>query len=51
MASIKPGDPASNVSLTDQHGRPFDLAEFRGKKWVVLFLYPHDNTPVCTREA
>ncbi|HEY3321234.1 MAG TPA: peroxiredoxin [Planctomycetota bacterium] len=51
MTAIKQGDPAPDVRLTDQHGRSFDLAEFRGKKWVVLFFYPKDDSPVCTREA
>jgi peroxiredoxin Q/BCP len=49
--SIKQGDPAPDVHSTDQHGRPFDLTEFRDKRWVVLFFYPKDASPVCTREA
>ncbi|MCE9547474.1 MAG: peroxiredoxin [Planctomycetia bacterium] len=51
MPSIQPGDPAPNVSGVTHDGQPFSLADFRGQQAVVLFFYPKDGTPVCTREA
>ena len=48
---IAVGDPAPAVSLHLQDGRTVPLADFRGKRSVVLFFYPKDNTPVCTAEA
>lgn len=41
---------APDFTLPDQDGRPVSLADFRGKK-VVLYFYPRDNTPGCTRQA
>jgi len=51
MKSIREGDIAPDFQAVDQEGRPLSLADFRGKKWVVLFFYPKDGTPVCTKEA
>ena len=48
---LKPGDRAPEVNLEDQDGRPFLLSSYRGKSPVVLFFYPKDDTPVCTKEA
>lgn len=45
-----PGDPAPNFSAIDQHGSSIDLESFAGK-WVVLYFYPKDDTPGCTKEA
>ena len=36
--------------MNDQNGNPVSLADFRGKR-VVLYFYPRDNTPGCTRQA
>lgn len=47
---LKPGDPAPAFSLPDANGHPVQLADFRGKR-VVLYFYPRDNTPGCTKEA
>lgn len=47
---LKPGDLAPDFSLTDANGDLVNLADFRGK-WVVLYFYPRDNTPGCTKEA
>ena len=44
------GDRAPEFTLTDKDGRSVSLSEFRGKK-VVLYFYPKDNTPGCTRQA
>lgn len=45
------GDAAPDVSLPLHDGRTVRLADYRGKKAVVVFFYPRDNTPVCTKEA
>jgi len=44
------GDPAPDLSLPDQQGKPVTLKNFRGKQ-VVLYFYPKDDTPGCTIEA
>ena len=44
------GDPAPDLSLPDQHGKPVTLKNFRGKQ-VVLYFYPKDDTPGCTKES
>ena len=44
------GDIAPDFTLTDSNGRPVSLSDFRGRK-VVLYFYPKDNTPGCTRQA
>lgn len=44
------GAGAPDFSLTDQAGTAVRLAELRGK-WVVVYFYPKDDTPGCTREA
>ncbi len=43
--------PAPDFARTDQNGQPVSLAVYRGKQVVVLYFYPRDGTPVCTREA
>lgn len=47
---IKVGSVAPDFQLKDDAGTVHSLAEFRGKK-VVLYFYPKDNTPGCTKEA
>ena len=44
------GDAAPGFSLADQNGNIISLADFSGRK-VVLYFYPKDNTPGCTRQA
>ncbi len=44
------GSRAPDFTLPDQHGQPVTLADLRGG-WVVLYFYPADDTPGCTREA
>jgi thioredoxin-dependent peroxiredoxin len=51
MASIHVGDRAPAFSLPSQTGERVSLAEFQGRKAVVLFFYPKDGTAVCTKEA
>jgi peroxiredoxin Q/BCP len=49
--AIGVGDKAPDFQLTDQAGRKVSLADFRGQKAVVLYFYPKDETPGCTKEA
>ena len=44
------GTKAPNFSLLDKDGNTVTLSDFAGKK-VVLYFYPRDNTPGCTRQA
>ena len=44
------GMKAPYISLSDQHGNTVSLADFAGKK-IVLYFYPRDNTPGCSRQA
>ncbi len=43
--------PAPDFSSPNQHDTSITLAQFRGKKNVVLYFYPKDDTPGCTIEA
>jgi peroxiredoxin Q/BCP len=45
------GDAAPDFRLPSTEGRDISLKEFRGKKNVVLYFYPKDDTPGCTKEA
>jgi peroxiredoxin Q/BCP len=45
------GDKAPSFTLPKANGEPFSLAEALGRRTVVLFFYPKDNTPGCTVEA
>ena len=47
---LKIGDPAPEFTLPDQDGNLVSLKDFAGKK-VILYFYPRDNTPGCTRQA
>ena len=51
MEKIKTGDKIPAFSLPDQHGNLFDIETVLGKKHLVIFFYPKDDTPGCTREA
>ena len=44
------GALAPDFTLPDQQGTPRKLSDYRGK-WVVLYFYPKDETPGCTKEA
>ena len=48
---VNVGDTAPDFTLTSQKGENVPLSQFRGKKNVVLYFYPKDETPGCTREA
>lgn len=47
---MEPGTPATDFALPDQEGRIHRLSDYRGR-WVVLYFYPKDDTPGCTKEA
>ena len=51
MPALAVGDRAPSFTAVLQDGGHFDSASVIGKKAVVLFFYPKDNTPVCTKEA
>ena len=48
--SLAIGDPAPDFTLADQAGTPVNLASLRGQR-VVIYFYPKDDTPGCTKEA
>ena len=47
---LEAGTKAPDFTLTDKDGRDVSLSDLRGSK-VVLYFYPKDNTPGCTRQA
>ena len=47
---LEAGTKAPAFTLPDQNGASVSLSDFAGKK-VVLYFYPRDNTPGCTRQA
>lgn len=47
---LEVGTKAPEFTLPDKDGNPVSLTDFAGKK-VVLYFYPKDNTPGCTRQA
>lgn len=51
MSAIKKGDIIPGFQLKNQHGKLVRISEYVGKKNLVLFFYPKDDTPGCTREA
>lgn len=50
MIMLKIGQKAPDFTLPDKDGKNVSLSDFLGKK-VVLYFYPKDNTPGCTRQA
>ncbi|MDB5232651.1 MAG: peroxiredoxin [Chitinophagaceae bacterium] len=47
---LKEGNKAPAFSGVDQNGNNISLSDFKGRK-VVLYFYPHDDTPTCTTQA
>ncbi len=47
---LEKGTKAPDFTLPDKDGNPVSLSDFRGKR-VILYFYPRDNTPGCTRQA
>jgi peroxiredoxin Q/BCP len=50
MTKLKEGIKAPAFKGIDQNGNTISLADYKGKK-IVLYFYPHDNTPTCTNQA
>ncbi len=50
QAEVTQGDAAPNFRLQDQHGQWHSLEQYQGH-WLVLYFYPKDDTPGCTKEA
>ena len=50
VIALQPGDPAPAFAAPDQSGNVISLAALKGKV-IVLYFYPKDDTPGCTREA
>lgn len=48
--TVEAGDKAPDFSLADQDGRAVRLKDFKGKT-IVLYFYPKDDTPGCTKES
>ncbi len=51
LTSVKVGDKAPDFTLPSQSGEPVTLSSFLGKKSVVLYFYPQDESRGCTKEA
>lgn len=47
---VAENESAPDFSLPDQNGKDVKISDYRGK-WVVLYFYPKDDTPGCTKEA
>jgi peroxiredoxin Q/BCP len=50
LAALKPGENAPDFSAKNQNGKEIRLADLKGK-YVLLYFYPKDDTPGCTKEA
>ena len=50
MPQLEAGTTAPEFTLPDQDGNPVTLEDFKGQR-VILYFYPADDTPGCTREA
>ena len=49
--ALKVGEPAPEVSLVSDTGKTVSLSDFKDRQAVVLYFYPKDDTPGCTKEA
>ena len=50
FSMLTAGTKAPAFSLPDQNGKVHQLSDYKGK-WVLLYFYPKDDTPGCTKEA
>ena len=48
--ALKVGDKAPGFKLKDSFENEVSLSDFKGKR-IILYFYPKDNTPGCTKEA
>jgi peroxiredoxin Q/BCP len=51
MTTLQPGDPAPNFTALAHNGQQVRLADYRDMNVVVLYFYPMDGMPVCTKQA
>ena len=51
MAKLKKGDKIPSFTLTDQNGNLFNIETIIGKKNLVIYFYPKNETKVCTAQA
>jgi peroxiredoxin Q/BCP len=51
MHAIETGDLIPEFTLPDQNGVSFDIKSVIGKKKLVIYFYPKDDSPGCTKEA
>lgn len=51
MASLQVGDRTPDFTLSSATGENVSLSDFLGKKAVVIYFYPKDDTPGCTAES
>ena len=51
MSELKAGQAAPDFELPDQQGKTVRLSQYRGKRAVVVYFYPKDDTSGCTAEA
>lgn len=49
--ALQEGKTAPDFSLPSTEGKEISLSDFKGKKSIVLYFYPKDNTPGCTQES
>jgi peroxiredoxin Q/BCP len=49
--AIQEGKLAPDFTLEDQNGKLVSLSDFAGRKHVLVYFYPRDDTPGCTKEA
>ena len=50
MSELKPGQKAPDFTVSTDAGKKVKISDFKGKK-IVLYFYPKDDTPGCTKEA
>ncbi len=51
IKTIQIGDQCPTFTLPDQHGNAYDITAVLGTKNLVIYFYPKDETPGCTKEA
>ena len=51
MAKLRVGDRVPDFSATTEDGGTIRLADFLGQRFLVLFFYPKDGSPICTKEV
>jgi len=51
METLEVGDQVPRFVLKDQNGLDVDIADYIGKKKLVIYFYPKDESPGCTKEA